>query len=219
MLKQTKFSMIPPPWVCKLFVFFILNQIIMKGAFAQNELYNTVSLTTLIKNLATQLPQVWLLVTAISYVFGFFFVIEGVMKLKKYAEQRSMMSSEASMRGPLLYIFVGAAMIYLPSTLNSGLTTFWLNPSPYGYEEDISEPWRDLYNACIIIVQLVGLIAFIRGLMILTHLGNQGQPGQFGRAMAHIIGGIFLIDLFDFLNMIFATFGLESVFSPPTTTP
>lgn len=219
-MKHAKSFLVPPSWICKLFIAFLMNPLFVRAAFAQ-DLYESVSLTQLIKNLATQLPQVWLLITAISYVIGFFFVIEGVMKMKKYAEQRSMMSSEASMRGPLLYIFVGSAMIYLPSTLNSGLTTFWLNPSPYGYEDQISEPWMDLYNACIIIVQLVGLIAFIRGLVILTHLGQQGggQHGQFGRAMAHIIGGIFLIDLFDTLQMIFDTFGLGSAFNPPNTGP
>lgn len=216
-MKHVKFLMTPSSWFYKIILFFMTNQILMSRAFAQNNLYESVNLETLIKNLATELPEVWLLVTALSYVMGFFFIVEGVMKLKKFAEQRSMMSSEASMRTPLLYLFVGAAMIYLPSTLNSGLTTFWLSPNPYGYEEQVSGEWADLYNACVIIVQLVGLIAFLRGLVILTHLGGQGgQHGQFGRAMAHIIGGIFLIDLFDILQTIFATFGLESIFTPPT---
>jgi len=211
---------ISSPWFCRFFLFFIFNQIFIKGTFAADKLpYQEVSLTTLITNLAQQLPQVWLLVTALSYVFGFFFVVEGILKMKKFAEQRSMMSTEASMRGPLLWLFVGAAMIYLPSSLNAGLTTFWLNPNPFGYENEIKEKWRDLYNACIYIVQLVGLIAFIRGLFILVHLGQQGGQPQFGRAMAHIIGGIFLIDLYDTLQMIYATFGLQGLWKPTNPTP
>jgi intracellular multiplication protein IcmC len=173
--------------------------------------YDQISLETLVKNLATQLPQVWLFFTATAYVFGFFFVFYGLLQLKKHAEQRSMMSQEASLKGPLLYIFIGAAFIYLPTTLNAGLTTFWLNPNPYGYEDEVSNEWADLYKACIVIVQLVGLIAFMRGLIIFTHMGQGGQQGQFGRGLAHIIGGIFLIDIFDVLRMIFATFGLPSI--------
>jgi hypothetical protein len=121
------------------------------------------------------------------------------------------MSTETKLTGPLLYIFVGAGMIYLPSSIQSGLTTFWLNPNPYGYAEEVSSEWTDLYNATCIIVQLIGLIAFIRGLMMLTHIGGQ-QHGIFGKAMAHIIGGLFLIDLYDFLQMVFWTFGLNGVF-------
>jgi len=173
--------------------------------------YQAPSVDQMIKNLATQLPEVWLLITAFTYVMGFLCVINGLMLLKKFAEQRSLMSQEASVKGPLMYLFVGAALIYLPSAINSGLTTFWLDPNPYGYEDSVTSEWTDLYNACIIIVQMIGLIAFIRGLMLLTHVGSQSQPGQVSKALAHIIGGIFLLDLFDFLQMVFATFGLSNI--------
>ena len=63
--------------------------------------------------------------------------------------------------------------------------------------------------ACFMIVQLVGVIAFIRGLMMLTKLGQGGQQASFGKVAAHIIGGVFCIDMYDFLQAVFATLGLE----------
>ena len=69
--------------------------------------------------------------------------------------------------------------------------------------------WSELLNACIMIIQLIGTIAFIRGLVILTHLGERGgQQGAFGKAMSHIVGGILAIDINDFMQAIWNTLAL-----------
>lgn len=178
-------------------------------AYAQTPAQTSpLSVADIIKNIAETVPQLMLFTTALAYVLGFFFVFYGIILLKKYGEQRTQMSGEAKLAAPLLNIFVGAALIYLPSAVQSGLTTFWLNPNPYGYEGEAGDEWSEFIKACFLIIQLVGVIAFIRGLLLLTKLGGQGQPGSFGKAMAHIIGGIFCIDMYDFLQAIFQTFGL-----------
>lgn len=168
------------------------------------------SVVTMIENLANTIPDLTLFLTALSYVMGFFFMFNGLLHLKKYGEQRTMMSSEAHLKGPLIYLAVGTALIYLPSSVVSGLGTFWENPTPYAYDTGQTDAWTEFYNACFMLIQFIGTIAFIRGLVILTHLGGHGgQPGTFGRALAHIIGGILCIDLYDFLQAIFVTLGLS----------
>lgn len=163
----------------------------------------------MVKNIAETVPELMLFTTALAYLLGFYFVYHGIMLLKKFSEQRTAMSGDAKLSGPLINIFVGAALIYLPSAVNSGLTTFWLNPTPYKYETDSGSEWSEFISACFMIIQLIGVIAFIRGLIILTHLGGQGgQQGGVGRAMAHIVAGIFCIDIYDFVNAVFLTLGL-----------
>src|SRR5579872_6734932 len=76
---------------------------------------NVPSLDTVLENISTQIPQLMQMVTALAYVMGFYFVIAGVMELKHVGESRTMMSSEHGLKKPLIFLFVGAALIYLPS--------------------------------------------------------------------------------------------------------
>jgi intracellular multiplication protein IcmC len=168
-----------------------------------------VNIATMIENLAETIPQLMQLVTAFAYVLGFYMVIHGILLLKKHGESRTMMSQEHGLMGPLVFLFVGAGLIYLPTSINVGFATFWTHPTPYGYETGSEDPWAELLNACIMIIQLVGTIAFIRGLILLTHMGERGgQQGTFGKAMAHIIGGILTIDINDFMQAIWNTLAL-----------
>jgi intracellular multiplication protein IcmC len=177
------------------------------------ETNTSVDLGTMLINLNQEVPGLMRLVTAIAYVMGFFFTYKGILSLKEYGESRSMMSSQHDLKSPLLYLFVGAAMLYLPSTIQTGLSTFWTSPNPYGYVNSATDPWSELSNACFLLIQLIGVIAFIRGLVIFTHLGGQGghQPGTFGRAMAHVVGGILCINLYDFLQAILGSLGIGTL--------
>ncbi|MCD6039394.1 MAG: hypothetical protein K0S27_794 [Gammaproteobacteria bacterium] len=165
---------------------------------------------TFIANLSKSIPNLMQLVTAVSYVMGMFFVVNGLFHLKKYGEQRSQASSEAHLKGPIIYLLVGAALLYLPTTVRVGFSTFWTNPAPYQYETDQSGAWADLLKASFMIIQLIGTISFIRGLVLLTHLGGAAgqQQGTLGKALAHIIAGILCIDMYDFLQTVFNTLAL-----------
>lgn len=208
-MMQNKFSNKPSfSWYTLIFAFFVMN-LVARPAFA------ALSVADMIVNIAATVPQLMLFTTALAYVLGFYFVAHGLLLLKKYAEQRTMMSGDAKMSAPLLYLFVGAALIYLPSAVQSGITTFWLHPNPYGYDTGNKDQWAVFLGACFNIIQLVGVIAFIRGLVILAHMGGQGgHQATFGRAAAHIVGGIFCIDIYDFVQAVFVTFGLGPL---PTT--
>jgi len=192
----------------------ISGLVIAPSAYAVTvETNSNADLSTMLINLSQEVPNLMRLVTAIAYVMGFFFTYKGILSLKEYGEARSMMSTQHDLKTPLLYLFVGAALLYLPSTVQTGLSTFWTNPNPYGYVSSATDPWTELTNACFLLIQLIGVIAFIRGLVIFTHLGGQGghQPGTLGRAMAHVIGGILCINLYDFLQAILGSLGIGTL--------
>ncbi|EKD54052.1 MAG: hypothetical protein ACD_60C00127G0005 [uncultured bacterium] len=164
---------------------------------------------TMLINFSETVPELMRLVTALAYVMGFFFVIKGVMELKQYGESRSMMSQEHGLSKPLTYIMVGALLIYLPGSVQTGLSTFWHNPTPYAYVSDATDSWTEFTNAIFMIIQLIGTIAFIRGLIVLTHIGGgRSEHGSFAKAMAYIISGVFCINLYQFLQAIMTTLGL-----------
>src|SRR5437016_3212930 len=100
--------------------FFILSYFIFVPSA-----YAVPNVAEMIQNIAESVPQLMYFTTALAYVFGFWFIFHGILLLKKYGMQRTQMSGDASLAPPLLSIFVGAALIYLPSSVQSGMSTFW----------------------------------------------------------------------------------------------
>jgi intracellular multiplication protein IcmC len=171
---------------------------------------STADASTMLENFSKVVPALMRLVTAIGYVMGFYFIIKAILELKQYGESRSAMSKENSLRGPMIFLFVGAAMIYLPSTVIASLNTFWANPSPYAYADQSASAWYSVIKAAYLVSELVGTIAFIRGLIMLTHIGGgQSQSGTFGKAMTHIVAGVLCINMYGFVNTIWNTLSIS----------
>ena len=163
---------------------------------------------TMLENLSKTFPNLMQLVTAIAYVMGMSMVIKGVMGLKDHAEAKASRSDHQGLKGALLLITCGTLLLYLPSSVQIGLTTFWTDPSPFAYDLDPHDSWYDLTNSVFMIVQLIGTIAFIRGLIIMSHMGQGHQQGGFGKALAHIVGGILCINLYQFIEVVLNTLTL-----------
>lgn len=177
-------------------------------ALAQSTVNTSLNAQQMLVNFAKTVPSLMYMVTAIAYVLGMYFIVAGIMKLKQLGESRTMMSSEHNIKGPIIYIVIGALLLYIPSSVQVGLSTFWSNPNPYGYTQQ-QDQWSDFLSNVFLVIQLIGVIAFIRGLVILSHLGStHGQQGTFGRGVTHIIGGIFLINMYQFVQMVFTTLGI-----------
>jgi uncharacterized membrane protein HdeD (DUF308 family) len=168
------------------------------------------SAQSMLVNFAEQVPNLMRLMTAIAYVMGLYFVIHGIILLKHAGEMRTQMSHEHHLTKPIAFIGVGAALIYLPTTVQVGLSTFWANPNPYGYLE-MQDQWFQFINVCFLIVQFVGALAVIRGLVMLKDLGGHGGQGGMGKALTHIIGGILCINIYQFVQVIMVTLGLQAL--------
>lgn len=171
---------------------------------------SVVSAADMLANIAQEVPILMQLVTAIAYVMGIYFIFYGILKLKEFGEARTQMSSERHLKGPLVLIVVGALLLYLPTTVQVGLSTFWSNPSPYGYVQQ-SDQWSDFMKDVYLVIQLFGTIAFIRGLVILSHLsGSHSQQGTFAKGVTHVIGGLFCINIYQFVQVVLITLGIQT---------
>lgn len=171
---------------------------------------STVSAQDMINRIVEQLPSLTRLVTAFAYVMGIWFMVVSIMKFKRYGEMRTMMSMQHHLREPMTYMVIGALLLFLPSSVNMGLSTFWAEPSPYSYLED-DDQWSQFINNCFLVVQFLGTVAFVRGLAIIAQLGGQsGGQGAFGKGVTHIIGGIFCINIYQFTQVILFTLGIQT---------
>lgn len=170
---------------------------------------SNVTLGTILQNLNAQVPNLMRMVTAIAYVMGMFFIVNGLLKLKQYGEARTMMSQEHKLAPAIVYLVVGAMLLYFPTTVRIGMSTFWVEPNPYGYLDE-TDQWHAFLAVAFGIIQLIGVIAFIRGLVLLSHIGGHSQQGTLSRGLTHIIGGIFCINIYQFVQVILMTIGIQA---------
>lgn len=189
----------------------ILSVLFAVNAQAQQTTVSVVSATTMIQNISDQIPALMRLATAVAYVMGMFFMFMGVLKLKQYGEQRTMMSGQHHLKEPLVFMVIGALLLYLPTSVQIGMSTFWTNPNPYGYLSQGTDQWAQFMNDVFMLMQLFGVIAFIRGLLLLSHLGgHSNQPGTFAKGITHIIAGIFCINIYQFIQVVMTTLGVST---------
>ena len=176
--------------------------------FSTNLAFAAPDAGTMLQNFAMTVPQLMHLVTAFAYIAGIVFIIKGIIELKRFGEARTMMSSEKGIAGPITFVIVGTLLLYLPSAVQIGTSTFWTSATPFSYVINPDDPWQAIIHAAYLIVQLTGTIAFIRGLILLTSISERGQQGTFGRAMAYIIAGILCINIYPFIQVINNTLSL-----------
>ncbi len=184
----------------------------VSGVFYSSSVYaDTPSLATMLTNFATAVPNLMRLVTAGAYVLGMFFVVAAIMGMKHFGELRTMMSQEHGVLGPVVEFFVGVMLLYLPSTIRTGLSTFWVTTNPYAYVTSTSDQYSTFINSCYSIMQIIGIIAFIRGLIILKKVGGgRAQQESFGKALSHLAGGILCMNLYNTLQVLEYTVGWTS---------
>jgi len=169
------------------------------------------------------------LVTAISYVSGIFMIVRSLIMFKSFGQHANMMGQRGETLPPLVLLFVGAALIYLPGTLGASFTTFFANggmqtdsvavtvsetSSMIAYAQSQGNP--NINTAMDVLLgytKLIGLIAFVRGWHIIAHIGGQGaQPGNATKGLVHIIGGVLAMNVLEFINVLASTMGYSPLF-------
>lgn len=164
---------------------------------------------TMLQNFVAAIPNLVQMITAIAYVLGMIFVVKGILEFKTFGESRTMQSRDRQLSVPIIYITVGAVLLFLPTSIQVGMSTFWTTPCPYCYIQQGGE-WATFIANCFLIVQLVGLIAFIRGLLIFTTISSSGGGNTFSKGLMHVIGGILCMNIYQLLQTVFTTLGLPA---------
>lgn len=175
--------------------------------------------SNMIANLSGAVTSIQHLVVLISFLTGVALVFRGLAMYRAFGQAITQMSRSGEVAGPMVFIAVGAMLIYLPSTLDYSLTTLYGDTIDIdalstagqliGYESASSfGRWAELSKVIVGYMKLIGLIAFVRGWVILSKMGHAGsQPGSVGKGITHIVGGVLLVNVVDTINILAATFG------------
>lgn len=165
----------------------------------------------ILNNIAINLLPVQKLITGGAYLIGILFFIKAIYTLKQYGESRSMMSNQKDIKEPLMYMFVAAILIYFPSGLAVMLQTTFGSSSILQYAPVTSTnpgisflfgPDSTVGRPLTIIIQTIGVVAFVRGWILIARASNHGQPGQTGKGLMHVFGGIFAMNIIATLEII-----------------
>jgi intracellular multiplication protein IcmC len=166
----------------------------------------------ILNNLANSLAPVERLLTGAAYLMGIMFFIKSIHTLKTYGESRSSMSQNSTLKEPLVYMLVGAALLYFPTTFKIFMVT------SFGYENVLQYAPINSTNSTIntlfgsgsavgrplsLLIQVIGLVAFIRGWVLVARASSQGQqPGGTGKGIVHVFGGILAMNIVGTLQIV-----------------
>lgn len=166
----------------------------------------------ILQNIANNLAPIQRLLTGSAFIIGLAFAFKALYSLKVYGEARTMMATHTSMKEPLTYVAVAAVFIYFPTAFE-----IFMNTS-FGYGNVLAYAPVDSSNSTIdtlfgsgsavgrpltLIIQVIGLAAFIRGWVLIARSASQGQPpGGTGKGFVHVFGGILAMNIVGTLQII-----------------
>ena len=144
----------------------------------------------------------------VSVMLGLVFVFSAIFQFKKMGEQRSMMGQHSA-AGPVIMLVCGAALLILPQFIGAAALAFWGQQSDVMYTGGPTG-YHPLIPPILMLVRLVGVVAFIRGIVMLSKTGSQqGQQGQLGKALTHIFSGILCVHIMQTIDLLQTILGLN----------
>lgn len=167
----------------------------------------------ILTNIAANMAPVERLVSGSAYLIGIVFAIKALLSLKEMAERTaSSAQSKGSIKEPLMYFLVAAMLIYLPTAFQVMMST------TFGYSNVLAYAPINSNNSVLdtlfgqdsavgeslaIIIQTIGLVAFVRGWVLVAKTASQGQPpGGTGKGLVHVFGGILAMNIVGTLQVI-----------------
>lgn len=98
-----------------LMVFFCADQALAAGDAAEG------GLSTIAENVTTNLGSIATLISAASYIVGIGFALSGMVKFKAHRDN----PTQVPLSAPIVLLFVGIGLVFLPSIINSAGTTLF----------------------------------------------------------------------------------------------
>lgn len=159
-------------------------------------------------NISNNLGTAVVILNSISVLLGVGMLFSAFFQFKRYGEQRTMMSMQHTIAGPVMMMFAGAILLILPKFIGTMLIAFWGTDTPIAYQTN-ANPWSDIVAAVLMLVRVVGVGSFIRGIVMISRAGSsQSQPGTTGKALIHIFAGILCVHIMGTIELIENILGL-----------
>lgn len=180
---------------------------------------------TVLANLSRVIVPLTAMILMISFAGGIYMIFHALTLFKKFGNM-SMQAQPGELAGPMMQLFVGAVLIYLPTSSDIFTSSiFGTADSLFGYGSinyqnlgtgssllgyatggSFNQQWAALANTLVLYIQFLGLLSFVKGWFILSKSVGQGaQPDMKAKGITHIIGGIIAMNFVGAVNIIMNT--------------
>lgn len=170
-------------------------------------------MSNMLWNLYDSLDQVYVGLIATCYLTGIMVCFIAFLKIKKFGHVTAFMHNTSGMLKPLAQFLIGVLLIYVPSIIDVFIYTLWgysdvQNTNSWA-QQYAGTSWEDYIIPLVGLIQVIGLVSFMRGWFLLNKLtSDQPPPGSLSRGVMHIITGILGINITGTIDVINYTLGL-----------
>ena len=174
----------------------------------------SLDMASIFQNIGEQIDPIKNFLIVLCYIIGVGLSVAAVMKLKKYGTRTAFMHVEMSMVGPFLQFFIGVGLFYMPyfiSSLNLTLfNTATVANTVLSWSGSSGDDFESYVTPILGVIQIIGIISFIRGWVMLAKATNPGQqPGAISKGITHVVGGILAVNIYTFIEVVYQTLGLN----------
>lgn len=162
------------------------------------------------QHFAHSIPALEYMILIVSVGMGLFIAFRGVFMLPQLEQGRVEPAK-------VVWTFIAASILLsLPQVVNITMSTVYdtgvsgnvltakFNSAGGG---DLKSFYATIH-AVLMFIQLLGLIAFVRGVLILKAIG-ENKDGAMGRALTHIFGGAAAMNIYWTTGVLANTFGMQ----------
>lgn len=185
----------------------VLSLVVLLTAGCSKMDVNNVS--NMLVTFSSSFPQIKKLVFGLSYLAGFWFIMSAIQKLKALSSPNAASMGQHAGRSAIIQLLLGAVLLALPSFVKMILFSLWGTESimaPSGFSQGALS--YSVEKAIVGLMQLLGYISVVRGLMILNKVAHQQSQETYGKGMLHIFGGILAINIMKTIEVIKNSFGI-----------
>lgn len=171
------------------------------------------SAAQIFSHLDESLEKVYPALEKLCWLAGVFFVLKGLYMLKKMGYKTAFMGGGAGLTGPSIVVAIGVILINTPAFIKIMLMTLFAQS---GVQNTLSweashggDAWYSAITPMIGLIQVIGLIAFFRGWILLVKANNENsQPGNMSKGFMHILAGVMAINITGTIDIINRSLGL-----------
>ncbi|MDD2748725.1 MAG: hypothetical protein PHX24_01440 [Acidithiobacillus sp.] len=165
------------------------------------------NLETMFAHLGGSLPPVLKMVFGLAYVIGGAYIFIALRRLWKLGTGDPHVHTESIVMG----MAIGGCLIAAPTAVGADLGTFFATttPSVLQYTGPGGANMAAAAKAIVLFIQIVGVIAIIRGFMILRAVSHGNTRDTTAKGMTHIAGGAMAANVVSAALILATTVGMS----------
>ncbi len=208
----------PIPGICRGLPVFLIALLAAEPAFAQTSTLSLdLMLAKFVGNIAGPIEKISYLG---CFTFGIYLLVKGLFKCIKYSDEGS--KGQQKFSGIWGTLAVGALLIALPSTVTTMGETLYGSADGYSsaatigqtlsytnVDSNVQARMNMVYSTILVLLQMIGLISFIRGLSILRSVTDGNTQVTSMAGITHVIAGSIAWNFGAFVQTISKTIGFD----------